>query len=215
MEDLEARAWVERRFHVPRGTMAALDSFAALLREESAHHNLVSQASLEQLWLRHIADSAQLLLFAPSPKASWIDLGSGAGFPGLIVAALHGGPVTLVEERRLRASFLRRAAEVLGVAVEILGTRVERVPTRPFDVISARAVAPLAKLLDLGTGLSTTNSVWLLPKGRNAQSELEALDPSWQGDFRLEPSVTDADARIVVATGVRKAARRRGRGLGR
>jgi len=215
MEEGEARAWVERCFDVPRGTMAALDSFAALLREESAHHNLVSRASLDCLWLRHIADSAQLLLFAPSPEASWVDLGSGAGFPGLIVAALRGGPVTLVEERRLRVEFLHRAAEALGATVEILASRVERVPARPFDVISARAVAPLAKLLDLGTGLSTTNSVWLLPKGRNAQSELEALDPSWQGDFRLEPSVTDPDARIVVATGVRKAARRRGRGKGR
>lgn len=215
MDEGEARAWVEGRFDVPRGTMAALDSFAALLREESIRHNLVSKASLDHLWLRHIADSAQLLLFAPSPDSSWVDLGSGAGFPGLIVAALRGGPVTLVEERRLRVEFLRRAAEALGVTVEILGSRVERVPARPFDVISARAVAPLAKLLDLGTGLSTTNSVWLLPKGRNAQSELEALDPSWQGDFRLEPSVTDTDARIVVATGVRKAAGRRRRGQGR
>lgn len=212
MEEGEARAWVERRFDVPRGTMAALDAFAALLREESTQHNLVSKASLDQLWLRHIADSAQLLAFAPSPRANWIDLGTGAGFPGLVVAALHGGSVTLVEERRLRVEFLHRAAEALGVAVEILGTRINRVPARPFDVLSARAVAPLAKLLDLGTGLSTTNSVWLLPKGRNAQSELEALDPSWQGDFRLEPSVTDPNARIIVATGVRRAESRRGKG---
>lgn len=215
MDEAEARAWVERRFDVPRGTMAALDSFADLLRSESARHNLVSKASLARLWLRHIADSAQLLRFAPCPAASWVDLGSGAGFPGMIVAALHGGSVTLIEERRLRVEFLHRAAQVLGVAVEILGSRVERVPARPFDVISARAVAPLDKLLDLGTGLSTTNSVWLLPKGRNAQSELEALDPSWQGDFRLEPSVTDPEARIIVARGVRKAARGQGRGRSR
>ena len=141
--------------------------------------------------LRHIADSAQLLRFAPSPDASWVDLGTGAGFPGLIVAALHEGPVTLVEERRLRVDFLARAAESLGVAVEIVAGRAERVPPRPFDVISARAFAPLGRLLQLGTGFSTANSVWLLPKGRNAETELEALDPSWQGDFRLEPSVTD------------------------
>jgi 16S rRNA (guanine527-N7)-methyltransferase len=210
MDEAEARDWVERAFDVPRGTMARLDAFTALLRGENERQNLISKASLDQLWLRHIADSAQLLRWAPSPQTSWVDLGSGAGFPGLIVALLHGGPVTLVEERRLRADFLRRAAETLGVEAEILGTRVERIPRRKFDVISARAFAPLARLLDLGTHLSTTNSVWILPKGRNAQSELAALDSSWQGDFRLEPSLTDPDAQILVATRVR----RRGQGDG-
>jgi 16S rRNA (guanine527-N7)-methyltransferase len=84
-------------------------------------------------------------------------------------------------------------------------------PRRPFDVISARAFAPLGRLLQLGTALSTAKTLWLLPKGRNAQSELEALDPSWQGDFRLEPSVTDPEARIIVANGVRRAGRRKNR----
>ncbi len=211
MNEEEARDWLRRSFDVPRGTMARLEAFAALLGAENERQNLVSEASLDHIWTRHIADSAQLLRFAPSPTASWIDLGSGAGFPGLVVAALHGGPVTLVEERRLRMEFLHRAADVLGVTVEIAGRRVERVPPRPFDVISARALAPLPRLLDLGTAFSTINTVWLLPKGRNAQSELEALDPSWQGEFRLEPSLTDEDAQIIVATGVhRKAKRKRG-----
>lgn len=204
MDEAGAREWVERCLDVPRGTMERLDAFADLLRAENARQNLVSKTSLDHLWSRHIADSAQLLRYAPAPLSSWIDLGSGPGFPGLIVAALHKGPVTLVEERRLRVDFLHRAAEVLGVEVEILGTRVERVPPRPFDVISARAFAPLDKLLTLATGLSTTKSVWVLPKGRNAQSELEALESSWQGDFELEASVTDPEAQIVVATGVRK-----------
>lgn len=211
MDEQAARAWVGREYDVSRETMARLDLFAALLRTESVRQNLVSRASLEQLWLRHIADSAQLLRFVPSPEASWVDLGSGAGFPGLVVALLHEGPVTLVEERRLRADFLARAAESLGLRVEILTCKVERLPPRPFDVISARAFAPLGRLLDLGTALSTTKTVWLLPKGRNAQSELEALEASWQGDFRLEPSVTDADSRIIVATDVRRTGRGRGR----
>lgn len=211
MDEAAARAWVERAFNVPRETMARLDAFAALLREENERQNLVSKGSLDQLWQRHIADSAQLLRFAPSPRASWVDLGTGAGFPGLIVAALHQGPVTVVEERRLRVDFLRRAAETLRVAVEIVRARAERVPPRPYDVISARAFAPLDRLLQLGTGFSTVKSVWLLPKGRNAESELEALDPSWQGSFRLEPSATDPEARIIVAEGVhRKARRKRG-----
>lgn len=208
MDETQARDWVRSRFDVSRETMARLDSFAALLREENERQNLVSRTSLDQLWLRHIADSAQLLRFAPSPQASWVDLGTGAGFPGLIVALLHGGPVTLVEERRRRADFLRRAAQALGIAPEILGCRAERVTGRQFDVISARAFAPLQRLLELGTAFSTTNSVWVLPKGRNAQSELEALDASWQGEFGLEPSLTDPHAQIIVARGVRRRARR-------
>jgi 16S rRNA (guanine527-N7)-methyltransferase len=206
MDEASARAWVAANFDVPRETMARLDAFAALLREGNERQNLVSRASLDQLWLRHIADSAQLVSFAPSTSATWVDLGTGAGFPGLVVAVLHRGPVTLVEERRLRADFLARAADSLGVAVEILAGKAERVAPRPFDVISARAFAPLGRLLQLGTELSTAKSVWLLPKGRSAQTELEALDSSWQGAFRLEPSVTDPEARIIVAEGVRRAA---------
>jgi 16S rRNA (guanine527-N7)-methyltransferase len=211
MEEADARSWVEREFDVPRETMDRLDAFGAMLRDENERQNLVSRTSLDHLWLRHIADSAQLLRFAPSPLANWVDLGAGAGFPGLIVAALHQGRVTLIEERRLRAEFLHRAAESLAVSVEIIAGKVERIAPRSFDVISARAFAPLSRLLQLGTGLSTTKSVWLLPKGRGAQTELEALDPSWQGEFRLEPSVTDPDARIIVATGVRKVRKGRSR----
>jgi 16S rRNA (guanine527-N7)-methyltransferase len=207
MAALDARAWVAHEFNVPRETMERLDAFATLLRDENERQNLVSRSSLEHLWLRHIADSAQLLRFSPSPAATWVDLGTGAGFPGLIIAVLHQGPVTLVEERRLRVDFLHRAAESLGVSVEIVAGKAERMSRRPFDVISARAFAPLGRLLQLGTVLSTAKSVWLLPKGRNAQTELEALDSSWQGDFRLEPSVTDPEAQIIVAEGVRRTGR--------
>ena len=194
-------------FHVKQWS-ASTPSPRCCARRMSARI-LVSKASLDQLWLRHFADSAQLLAYAPSSDARWIDLGSGAGFPGLVVAALHRGPVTLVEARRLRSDFLRRAAETLGVRVDIIAARAERVKARPFDVISARAFAPLPLLLDLGTAFSTTNSVWILPKGRNAETELAALDPSWQGGFRLEPSATDPNAQIIVAEGVHRRPSRR------
>ena len=207
MDETAARAWVERECNVPRETMARLDAFVASLREENERQNLVSRGTLDSIWLRHIVDSAQLLRFAPA-GASWVDLGTGAGFPGLIVAALHDGPVTLVEERRLRVDFLGRAAALMGLRIEILHMKAGRVPPRPYDVISARAFAPLEKLLNLGTAFSTQKSLWLLPKGRNAQDELAALDPSWQGDFRLEPSVTDAEAHIIVAEYVRRRAGR-------
>ncbi|HTU09335.1 MAG TPA: 16S rRNA (guanine(527)-N(7))-methyltransferase RsmG [Allosphingosinicella sp.] len=214
MDEAEARAWVAGECDVPRETMARLDAFADSLRAENERQNLVSRGTLDQLWRRHIADSAQLLRFTPA-GASWVDLGTGAGFPGLIVAALHDGPVTLVEERRLRVDFLRRAAEAMGVRVEILHAKAERVPPRPFDVISARAFAPLEKLLSLGTAFSTQKSLWLLPKGRNAETELAALGPSWQGEFRLEPSVTDPEAQIIVAEGVQRRTDRRARRAGK
>ena len=206
MDEQAARTWVEREFDVPRETMARLDAFAALLAEENARQNLVSRSSLEHIWNRHIADSAQLVKLAPSPTATWLDLGSGPGFPGLIVAVLHPGTVTLVEERRLRTEFLARAAEVLGVAttIEIIGKRAERVGPRAFDAISARAFAPLPRLFELGSRFSTNKTRWILPKGRNARSELEAAESSWQGDFRIEPSLTDPDAGIIVAEGVKR-----------
>lgn len=207
MNEEEARAWLEHALDVPRETLQRFDAFAALLKEESTRQNLVSSATLSHIWSRHILDSAQLVRFAPHPEASWIDLGTGAGFPGLIVAALHKGPVTLVEERRLRVDFLRRAADILQVDAEILDTRLERLAPRCYDVISARAFAPLPKLLALATGFSTTKTVWLLPKGRNAASELAALDSSWQGGFRLEPSLTDPDSAIIVAERVQRRAK--------
>jgi len=190
---------------VPRETLMALKAFEGLLKVENARHNLVSATSLDDFWSRHIADSAQLIHFAPAEASSWLDLGSGAGFPGLIVALLlQRAKVTLVESRRLRIEFLRQAAQLLSVDVEIIGADVTKVPSRPFDVISARAFAPLNKLLTAGLRFSTPATVWILPKGRNAKSELEAASASWQGDFRLEPSRTDDEAQIIVASEVRR-----------
>ena len=207
MDEAEARLALD----VPRETLERLDAFEALLRCENERQNLVSKASLDHLWQRHILDSAQLTRFAPSQARSWLDLGTGAGFPGLLVPLFHPASVILVESRRLRSEFLRTAACVLGVEtrVEILDSSLERVPTRPVDVISARAFAPLPRLLALAARFSTPGTVWILPKGRNAKSELEAARSSWQGDFRLEPSVTDAEAGIVVASRVRSKPRGR------
>lgn len=190
--------------NVPCETFARLERFVELLREENERQNLVSQASLEHVWQRHVLDSAQLLAFAPPEADNWLDLGTGAGFPGLICAALRPGRFLLVEARRLRCEFLKRAAEVLGVVdrVEILCCNAETIPSRPAGVISARAFAPLGKLLHLGERFSSPETIWLLPKGRNAQSELEAARASWQGDFRLERSRTDADAQIVVGRSI-------------
>ena len=205
MDEGEAKLWLD----VPRGTFERLQGFISLLCEENERQNLVSKASLDHVWARHVVDSAQLIPLAPANARTWLDLGSGAGFPGLVAALLHCSKVTLVESRRLRADFLRRAAEVMGLAdrTEILCAKAEALAPRPFDVISARAFAPLDRLLALGAPFSTSGTCWILPKGRGAKSELEAARASWQGDFRLEPSVTDPDAWIIVAERVRRKAR--------
>lgn len=207
MDEAEAKSLLD----VPRETIERLEAFASLLEAENGRQNLVSRSSLERLWGRHILDSAQLVRFAPQTARSWLDLGSGAGFPGLMVPIFHPADAVLVESRRLRAEFLRTAASVLGIAqrIEILCARLESIDARPFEVISARAFAPLPKLLALAERFSTPGTIWILPKGRNAKSELEAARSSWQGDFRLEPSLTDAEAQIVVATGVRRKPRGR------
>ena len=207
MDEAAARRWLVEELGVSRETLARLADFERLLREENERQNLVSAATVNRFWSRHVADSAQLLQFAHS-DGSWLDLGTGAGFPGLVVARLRQASTALVESRRLRVDFLRRAAAVLRVEPEILHAPIERVATRSFAVISARAFAPLPRLLALAHRFSTENTLWLLPKGRNAKSELEAVRGAWQGDFRLEPSLTDADAQIIVATGVRPRGRR-------
>ena len=189
---------------VSRETFDRLTTYVALLREENARQNLVSPATLDSVWERHILDSAQLLRFEPRPGARWLDIGSGAGLPGLVIALLTNGPLTLAEPRRLRADFLERAANELGLGerVTVERSKAERLRGR-FDAITARAVAPLAKLLEISAHLSTGKTVWVMPKGRSAESELAEARRSWQGVFHVEPSVTSADSRIIVASGVR------------
>jgi 16S rRNA (guanine527-N7)-methyltransferase len=201
----EADEWIASHFHVSRETMSQLRAFAGLVEQENERQNLIARSSLPHIRRRHIADSAQLVRHAPADATRWLDLGSGAGFPGLIVALLWPGDVTLVESRRLRAEFLRAAASGLSLSqrLSVAHARLEQMTPRPFDVISARAFAPLDRLLLLATPFSTEKTRWILPKGRSAQSELDAARGAWQGDFRLEPSLTDPDAHIIVAEGVR------------
>ena len=187
---------------VSRETIDRLKTYAALLVDENNRQNLVSPSTIEHLWERHLADSAQLVRFEPHAGASWLDIGSGAGLPGIVVACLVDGPVTLVEPRRLRAEFLHKAVESLGIDAKVVTARAEKLDGT-FDVITARAVAPLPKLLELSHHLSTRNSRWVLPKGRNAQSELADAQRAWQGVFHVEQSLTDPDSRIIVATGVK------------
>lgn len=184
---------------VPRETFQLLQRYVDLLIEENRRQNLVSAATLENVWERHIVDSAQLVRFEPRPGASWIDVGSGAGLPGVIIAALVEGPVTLLEPRRLRAEFLIRTIEALELAGRV---RVEQSKAETAhgkcDVITARAVAPLAKLIVITHHLAHKQTVWVLPKGRKADSELAEARRRWQCEATSEPSCTDPDSNILV-----------------
>ncbi len=200
MTEDEARGWIESL--VPRETVERLERLAAIVIEEMPRQNLIAASTADHLWARHIVDSAQLLPLGPANGKSWIDLGSGAGFPGMVVAVMRPElQVTLVESRRKRIDFLSFMAESLGIAdrVTVAGRRLEMLDSTPYDVISARAFAPLDRLLPLAHRFSHRDTVWLLPKGRSAASELEAVAASWQGDFRIEPSMTDPEAAIIVA----------------
>lgn len=200
MTEDEARNWIRENFGVSRETRLA--EYVALLREEAAHQNLIAPSTLDHIWSRHIVDSAQLLSPAP-PQGMWLDIGSGAGLPGLVVGLLRDAPVELVEPRKLRTDFLTRAADELRlVNVTVHTAKVERT-AGAAAVISARAVAPLTDLFRLAAHRSTSSTVWILPKGRNAQSEVEAARRAWHGSFHVEPSMTAPDSLIVVAREVR------------
>jgi len=202
--EAEARAYVAGL--TDAAGMARLDTFAALVLEENQRQNLIAKATEPQLWQRHMADSAQLLenvsreTLGANAGGPWLDLGSGPGFPGLVIAALCPNmPVVLVESRARRAAFLHRAIAALDLRKCLIeGQRLERVAPFEARAISARAFAPLTRLLDLSAPFSTRRTVYVLPKGRSAAQELETLKPSIRAMFHVKHSLTDPEAGIIV-----------------
>jgi 16S rRNA (guanine527-N7)-methyltransferase len=188
---------------VSRETFKLIEAYVELLKTGAAEQNLIAPSTLETIWERHILDSAQLVRLEAFPGASWVDVGSGAGLPGIVVALLVEGPVTLIEPRRLRAQFLSDVIATLGLAdrFRVECAKVERVGGQ-FDLITARAVAPLDHLLAITEHLSKSGTAWVLPKGRNAQSELAQAKRNWHCDVRVEQSCTDPDSQILVLTRV-------------
>lgn len=196
----EAREWLRKLPECDEDAWVRLETLIAMLVEENLQQNLVSAASLEQVWLRHIVDSAQLLPYVSRETSTpWLDLGTGAGFPGLVIAALRPEcEVVMVESRNRRIEWLDRARMAMGLDnARIAGKRLELVETFPVSVISARAFAPLEKLLTISARFSTSDTVWLLPKGRSAKQELEDLR-KWRHMFHVEQSLTDPQAGIIV-----------------
>lgn len=203
--EVAARAYVATL--ADAAALERLDRLVSLIIAENEQQNLIAKATVSSIWQRHIADSAQLLSHVPRGTVSdsgiqgvWLDLGTGAGFPGLVIAALRPEwSVKLVESRKRRVEWLERARIAMDlVKCEVVGARLESVESFPAAVISARAFAPLEKLIDLSSRFSTNDTFWVLPKGRSAAQELAALPEAERRLFHVEQSSTDPDAGIIV-----------------
>jgi 16S rRNA (guanine527-N7)-methyltransferase len=191
---------------VSRETSDRLDGFVALLRTWQQRINLIAPSTEPKLWTRHIADSLQLLALAPDARV-WVDLGSGGGFPGLVVACALADTVNarvhLVESNTKKAAFLREAIRATGAAAEVHAVRIEEFVenfTTPVDVVTARALAPLADLLTAAYPLLKTGAVGLFPKGQDVGLELTQAAKCWSIQSSLAQSLTDPKGRIVRVT---------------
>jgi len=197
---------------VSRETWDRLESFVQLVIARQKTLNLVAASTIPQIWTRHIADSLQLLSLAPGAR-TWIDLGAGAGFPGLVIACalvdVPGARVELVESIQKKANFLRDVADALSLPAIVHALRIEDFTARNagrFDVVTARALAPLDKLLGYANPLLKRGALGLFPKGQDVASELTQASKSWKLDTELIPSKTDPHGRVVV---VRQAIKRK------
>jgi 16S rRNA (guanine527-N7)-methyltransferase len=187
---------------VSRETLARLKAYAGLLADWNSRHNLVSACSLEDVWRRHFWDSAQLTPLIPQNAKTLADMGSGAGFPGLVLAEMLRDRVcvTLFEATAKKCAFLIAAAERLQLPVTIRNTRTEDASAQAFDVVTARACAPLPALLGYAKRFTGPNSVCLFLKGQNLGSELTEAHKSWSMKVRQVPSLTDPSGAILELT---------------
>lgn len=194
---------------VSRETLARLETYAGLLARWNRTINLVAASSLAELWSRHMLDSAQLLpLLPPAPQdrpRRLLDLGSGAGFPGLVLAILGAGEVHLVESDRRKAAFLREVARATGTEIVLHRARLEELAPFDVDVVTARGFAPLPRLLALAAPFLRPRGphpggVALLLKGRDAQAELTAAAETWHIHCEVLPSRTESTAKILRLT---------------
>lgn len=204
----DARAFA-RQFDVSRETMQQLEVYADTLRKWQSRINLVGPKTLQQLWNRHFADSAQVVNHIPAAANTVADLGSGAGFPGLVIKALRPTlDVTLIEADSRKAAFLTQAAAAMSLSVTIVPRRIEEVPPASgnagFSVVTARALAPLPALLTLAAPLGDDGTLYLFLKGQNVESELLSAAKCWTMNVKQIASQTHQDSRLLQITRLRR-----------
>lgn len=198
--------WREVDLNVSRETMGRLKTLDALVRKWTPKINLVSKSSLSQIWTRHILDSIQVYR-SVSGKGHWVDLGSGGGFPGLVVAILasEDNPdlqISLVESDQRKSTFLRTAIRETGVNCRVLTGRIEQTDPQQADILSARALTDLSGLLEFCQRHLGAQGVGLFPKGSKWKSEIEAARRNWVFSYDAIESITDAEAVILKVKGI-------------
>ena len=195
---------------VSRETSARLEILAERLRQWNPRINLVSRRSVDDLWRRHIRDSVQLFAIAPPHAAHWLDIGSGGGFPGLVIAAMKDEPgapekITLVESDTRKCAFLRSVIREAALDATVLPARIEALDNLSATVISARALAPLSRLLDMAHRHATPDATCLFPKGRTWAQEVADAQSAWSFDYQAVTSQTEHDAVILKIGGLTRA----------
>ncbi len=184
--------------NVSRETFERLEIYQALLKKWNPRINLVGRKTLADVWRRHFLDSAQLVAFLPDSTQNLVDLGSGAGFPGLVLAMLRPDvAVHLVDSDQRKCVFLTEVARQTGVNVQIHAARIEALTGLTADVISARALASVVDLLDLSTGIATKNTRYLFLKGRDIDAELTLAAKCWKMSYQLTPSIVDPKGSVL------------------
>jgi 16S rRNA (guanine527-N7)-methyltransferase len=195
---------------VSRETWARLDLLVTQLLKWQKTINLVAPKTLPEIWTRHVADSLQVAALIPLGAKTVVDLGSGGGFPGLVIAAVladrEGAEIHLVESDQRKAAFLREAARAMGVSAKIHNKRIESALSNwphGADAVTARALAPLGELISLAEPLLKAGTPGIFPKGRETKEELAQAERIWQFRADLVPSLTDPEARVVVVSSVK------------
>jgi len=198
---------------VSRETLARLKTYAGMLDDWNSKHNLVSRASLTEVWKRHFFDSAQLAPLLPLTARRLVDLGSGAGFPGLVLAELMrdrpGLEVVLIEATTKKCGFLEAVAKRLGLPVTVRNARVEKQEPEPFDVITARACAPLDELLPYAQRFWGPRTKAFFHKGQNLAAELTQASKSWRIKSEQHPSRSDPSGVILEIRELQRVAKRK------
>ncbi|MBX7198388.1 MAG: 16S rRNA (guanine(527)-N(7))-methyltransferase RsmG [Rhodospirillaceae bacterium] len=187
----------QRDLKVSAETLQRLEAYAALLQTWNKTTNLVGPATIPDLWFRHMLDSAQLYPFTQD-SPSLVDLGSGAGFPGLVLAILGQRDVHLVESDQKKVAFLREAARVAGVKPTFHPARIESLSGLPTALICARALAPVDKLLALSAKIATPETKFVFLKGQNVEVELTEAHKIWRMEAESHVSRTDSTGRVVI-----------------
>jgi 16S rRNA (guanine527-N7)-methyltransferase len=190
---------------VSRETLQRLTVYLDLLQRWQPAINLVGPGTLADPWRRHVLDSAQLAAHLPAAATNLVDLGSGAGFPGMVLALLGVRGVHLIEGDRRKAQFLREAARATGAPATIHAERIEQMQGWPAAVVTARAVAPLPRLLELAEPFLVSDSVCLFLKGRSVERELTNARVSWHMGSETFPSLSEPLGTVLELRGICRA----------